>query len=65
MSDYQDACEKYMIMPNRSMLVNTRYIYKISASEIELSNGKKIPVSRRKLTEVKEVIGRNLARRII
>lgn len=64
LSDYQDICEKYMIMPNRSMLVNTRYIYKINASEIELSNGRKIPISRRKLAEIKEVIGRNLARRI-
>lgn len=64
LSDYQDICKKYMIMPNRSILVNTRYIYKINASEIELSNGRKIQISRRKSAEIKEVIGRNLARRI-
>ena len=46
------------------MLVNTKYIYKINASEIELSNGRKIPISRRRLAEIKDVIGRNLARRI-
>ena len=32
--------------------------------DFELLNGKKIPISRRKSNEIKEAIGRNLARRI-
>ncbi len=64
LNEYRDICEKYMIMPNRSTLVNTKYIYKINSSEIELLNGKKIPISRRKSNEIKEAVGRNLARRI-
>lgn len=63
-SDYQSICEKYMIMPNRSILVNTRYIYKISGNAIELKNGHKIIISRRKIAMIKEAVGRNLAKRV-
>lgn len=63
-SDYKNVCAKYMIMPNRSMLVNTRYIYRISGNVIELSNGQEIRISRRKIAEIKKEIGKNLSRRV-
>ena len=46
----------YLIAINRYTLVNIREIYKIEKNELELKNGIKLIVSRRRMREVKEQI---------
>lgn len=64
-SDYTKLCDKYMVMPNRSTLINTVYIHKVSGNTIELANGQEVKISRRRHADVTESIGRNMSRRII
>lgn len=58
-ADYKEQLEnKYFIQVHRSALVNMRYIRKFSANSLEFTTGKKIAVSRRKLSEIKEVFSK-------
>lgn len=64
LSDYAKKCEKYMVMPNRSTLVNTRFIRMINNSEIVLTNGRRVGISRNRRTVIKQDINRNLRERL-
>lgn len=62
--DYEKKCEKYMVSPNRSVLVNTRFIQKINGKDITLTNGRKIAISRQRCAAVKQEISKNLSARL-
>ncbi|MBO5484022.1 MAG: response regulator transcription factor [Lachnospiraceae bacterium] len=56
LSEYDDRLEKYgFIRIHSGFLVNIRYIYTISYQGICLDNGQKLPVSRKKLDEIKKI----------
>ncbi len=46
-------CEKGFIKIHKSFLVNYRYIFQIRAAEVQLDNGKLLPISRHRLNDVK------------
>ncbi len=41
------------LKPHRSYLINYKYVYRISKTKIELSNGYAIPVSRKRIDEIR------------
>lgn len=56
LSEYDERLEKYgFIRIHSGFLVNIRYIYTISYQGICLDNGQKLPVSRKKLDEIKKI----------
>lgn len=62
--DYEQVCKKYMIAPNRSILINTRYIRSVRDNNIVLKTGREIAISRKRIVQVKEDISRNISERI-
>lgn len=64
LSDYAKKCEKYMVMPNRSILVNTRFIRMLNSNEIVLTNGRRVGISRNRRMLIKQEINRNLRERL-
>lgn len=50
--------EQYFISVHRSVLVNMKYIKKFSSDMVELTNGKTVEASRRKLSEIKEAFSK-------
>lgn len=55
LSDFQEKLEPYgFLQPHRSYLVNYRYIFCIKKDSIVLDNKTEIPLSRRRISEVKQ-----------
>lgn len=50
-----------LIAINRYTLINIRHIYKLEKNIIELKNGTKLMVSRRRISEIKELIDRSIS----
>lgn len=50
--------DQYFISVHRSVLVNMKYIKKFNANLVELTNGKTVEISRRKLSEVKDTFSK-------
>lgn len=50
--------EQYFISVHRSVLVNMKYIRKFNSNMVELTNGKTVEASRRKLSEIKEAFSK-------
>lgn len=48
--------ERGFIRIHKSYLVNLRFFYSLESKSIKLSNGEELPVSRNRMTEVKEMI---------
>ncbi|MBQ8826558.1 MAG: response regulator transcription factor [Oscillospiraceae bacterium] len=64
LSDYEkQLSDKYFISVHRSCLANMRYIRKFSADTLEFSTGKTVPVSRRRLSEIKEAFSKYMVMR--
>ena len=64
LSDYEKMLsDKYFISVHRSCLANMRYIKKFSADTLEFSTGKSVPVSRRRLAEIKEAFSKYMVMR--
>lgn len=55
--------EKYFISIHRTCLANMRYIKKFNADSLEFSTGKTVPVSRRRLPEIKEAFSKYMVMR--
>ena len=54
LSDFEEALEGHgFLRPHRSYLVNYRFIFRIGKEEITLDNQTKLPLSRRKIQELK------------
>ena len=63
-ADYEkELADKYFISIHRSCLANMRYIKKFNADSLEFSNGKTVPVSRRKLSEIKDAFSKYMVMR--
>ncbi len=55
LSDFEDQLTEYgFLKPHRSYLVNYRFISNISKSEITLTSGDILPLSRRKVDEIRQ-----------
>lgn len=50
--------EQYFINVHRSVLVNMKYIKRFNSNMVELTNGKIVEASRRKLSEIKEAFSK-------
>lgn len=50
--------EQFFISVHRSVLVNMKYIKRFNANTVELTNGKTVEASRRKLSEIKEAFSK-------
>ncbi|WP_206425683.1 LytTR family DNA-binding domain-containing protein [Ruminococcus sp. Marseille-P6503] len=50
--------DQFFISVHRSVLVNMKYIKKFNANLVELTNGKTVEISRRKLPEVKDAFSK-------
>lgn len=50
--------EQYFISVHRSVLVNMKYIRRFNSNMVELTNGKIVETSRRKLSEIKEAFSK-------
>lgn len=63
-TDYEkELAGKYFISVHRSCLANMRYIKKFNGDTLEFSNGKIVPVSRRRLSEIKESFSKYMVMR--
>ncbi len=63
-NDYErELADKYFISIHRSCLANMRYIKKFNADSLEFSNGKSVPVSRRRLSEIKDAFSKYMVMR--
>lgn len=63
--DYEnELSEKSFIKLHRSCLANMRYIKRFNADSLEFSNGKSVPVSRRRLSEIKEAFAKYTVMRV-
>lgn len=54
----QKLKEQFFISVHRSVLVNMKYIRRFNANTVELTNGKTVEASRRKLSEIKEAFSK-------
>ncbi len=64
LTDFEDELAgKYFINIHRTCLANMRYIRKFNADSLEFSTGKIVPVSRRKLSEIKEAFSKYMVMR--
>lgn len=54
----QQLKEQYFISVHRSVLVNMKYIKRFNSNLVELTNGKVVEASRRKLSEIKEAFSK-------
>lgn len=52
----KELSEYGFIRTHKSYIVNTRYIFSVECNSIILSNGENLPVSRTKLTDVKQMM---------
>ena len=59
----KELADKYFISIHRSCLANMRYIKRFNSDSLEFSNGKIVPVSRRKLSEIKEAFSKYMVMR--
>lgn len=50
--------DKYFISVHRSILVNMKYIKRFNAQTLEFTTGKRVEISRRKISEVKEAFSK-------
>lgn len=63
-NDYEKKlADKYFINIHRSCLANMRYIKRFNSDSLEFSNGKIVPVSRRRLSEIKEAFSKYMVMR--
>lgn len=58
-----ELSDKYFINIHRSCLANMKYIKKFNADSLEFSTGKIVPVSRRKLSEIKDAFSKYMVMR--
>ena len=58
-----ELSDKYFINIHRSCLANMKYIKKFNADSLEFSTGKTVPVSRRKLSEIKDAFSKYMVMR--
>ncbi len=64
LAEYEnELADKYFISVHRSCLANMRYIKKFNADTLEFSTGKTVPVSRRRLAEIKEAFSKYMTMR--
>lgn len=64
LKDFESALsDKYFINIHRSCLANMKYIKKFNADSLEFSTGKIVPVSRRKLSEIKDAFSKYMVMR--
>ena len=54
----QKLKDQYFVSVHRSVLVNMKYVKRFNSNMVELTNGKKVEASRRKITEVKEAFSK-------
>lgn len=54
----QKLKEQYFVSVHRSVLVNMKYIKRFNSNMVELTNGKTVEASRRKIAEVKEAFSK-------
>lgn len=60
-SDYEDKLvENHFIRISRNCIVNMKFIHSFFEREIRMTTGKRVEMSRRKITEVKEVFTKYL-----
>lgn len=59
----KELANKYFISIHRSCLANMRCIKRFNSDSLEFSNGKTVPVSRRKLSEIKESFSKYMVMR--
>lgn len=64
LTDFENGlADKYFISIHRSCIANMKYIRKFNADSLEFSTGKIVPVSRRKLSEIKEAFSKYMVMR--
>ncbi len=64
LTEYEkELADKYFISIHRTCLANMRYIRRFNADSLEFSTGKTVPVSRRKLSEIKDAFSKYMVMR--
>ncbi len=64
LTDFEDElANKYFISIHRLCIANMKYIRKFNADSLEFSTGKIVPVSRRKLSEIKDAFSKYMVMR--
>ena len=64
LADFEnELADKYFISIHRTCLANMRYIRKFNADSLEFSTGKIVPVSRRRLSEIKDAFSKYMVMR--
>lgn len=59
----KELADKFFISVHRSVLVNMRYIKRFNAHILEFTTGKKVEISRRKISEVKDAFSKYMVMR--
>lgn len=58
-----ELADKFFISVHRSVLVNMRYIRRFNAHTLEFTTGKRVEISRRKISEVKDAFSKYMVMR--
>ncbi len=62
--DYLDMYSDYLVEPNRSILVNARFVHKFAGNSLILKDGTVIDISRNRVRDIKEKVGTNIMKRV-
>lgn len=64
LKEYTDKCGDALVYAHRSVLVNTQNIYKWMSQNIEMRNGRSVPVSRNRMQELKNIFTSDILRSV-
>ena len=64
LKEYTDKCGDAFVYAHRSVLVNTQNIYKWMSQNIEMRNGRSVPVSRNRMQELKNIFTSDILRSV-
>lgn len=65
LKDYQEQYGNVFIAPSRSVLVNINHVYKMVGNELELDNGRKVTISRNRVSEIKNSFTEHVRREMM
>ena len=64
LKEYSDLYGDVLVYAHRSILINVENVFKWSGTDCEMKNGKKVAISRKRLTEVKDMFSKVILRKV-
>lgn len=61
---YLEEYGDFLVCPNRSILINSRYVHKFEGKELILKSGERVEISRNHISEIKDEIRKKIMQRI-